>query len=104
MARRNNASHAARKRNSYMQPRDLAALLSLFLLSLPSTPWAAESAAFPVEETTIAQLHAAYLAGKTTARAVTQAYLDRIEAYDQRGPRLNSLINANARALDAADK
>ena len=44
---------------------------------------AAAGAAFPVDETTIAQLHAAYLARKATAREVTQAYLDRIAAYDK---------------------
>ncbi len=56
-----------------------------------------------VEETTIARLHAAYLAGTTTARAIPQAYLDRIDAYDRRGPFLNSLITLNSRALDEAD-
>jgi Asp-tRNA(Asn)/Glu-tRNA(Gln) amidotransferase A subunit family amidase len=60
------------------------------------------SAKFPVEETTIAQLQAAYLAGKTTAREVTQAYLDRIAAYDKRGPYLNALISINGHALAAA--
>lgn len=58
---------------------------------------------FPVEETTIAQLHAAYLAGKTTAHEVTQAYIDRIAAYDKSGPYLNSLIAVNAHALADAD-
>jgi Asp-tRNA(Asn)/Glu-tRNA(Gln) amidotransferase A subunit family amidase len=59
---------------------------------------------FEVVERTIAQLQAAYLAGSVTARAVTQAYLDRIEAYDRRGPYLNSLIRVNAHALTVADK
>jgi amidase len=62
------------------------------------------AATFPVAETTIAQLHAAYLTGTTTARDVTQAYLDRIEAYDKRGPYLNSLISLNAHALADADR
>jgi hypothetical protein len=43
-------------------------------------------AARAILKTTIAELHAAYLAGQLTARAVTQAYLDRIAAYDRRGP------------------
>lgn len=59
---------------------------------------------FPVEETSIAQIQAAYLAGKTTAREVTQAYLDRIAAYDKHGPYLNALITVNPRALEDADK
>src|SRR6266571_3009323 len=57
-----------------------------------------------VEETTIARLHAAYLAGTATARAITQAYLDRIDAYDRRGPFLNSLITLNHHALAEADR
>jgi amidase len=64
----------------------------------------AQAATFSVEEITIAQLHAAYLAGTTTAREVTQAYLDRIEAYDRRGPYLNSLICVNEHALAEADR
>jgi amidase len=59
---------------------------------------------FPVEEATVAQIHAAYLGGKTTAREVTQAYLDRIAAYDKRGPYLNSLITVSDRALADADQ
>jgi Asp-tRNA(Asn)/Glu-tRNA(Gln) amidotransferase A subunit family amidase len=63
-----------------------------------------EAATFPIEETTIAQLQAAYRAGKTTAREVTQAYLDRIASYDKRGPYLNALITVNAHALADAEK
>jgi len=59
---------------------------------------------FAVEETTIADLQAAYLAGRTTARAVTQAHLDRISAYDKRGPLINSLITVNPRAIEDADR
>jgi len=59
---------------------------------------------FDVQECTIAQLHAAYLDGSLTVHAVTQAYLDRIAAYDRRGPYLNSLITVNPRALEAADQ
>jgi len=59
--------------------------------------------AFDVVECTIADLHAAYRAGQVTARAVTQAYLERIAAYDRRGPYLNSLITVNEHALTVAD-
>jgi Asp-tRNA(Asn)/Glu-tRNA(Gln) amidotransferase A subunit family amidase len=57
-----------------------------------------------IEEVTIARLHAAYQAGETTARSVVRAYLDRIDAYDRRGPYLNSLIHVNANALAEADR
>jgi Asp-tRNA(Asn)/Glu-tRNA(Gln) amidotransferase A subunit family amidase len=64
----------------------------------------ADAAPFPVEETTIAQLHAAYLGRKTTAHEITQAYINRIVAYDKRGPYLNSIITLNDHALADADK
>ena len=38
-------------------------------------------AGFAVPETTIADIHAAYRAGTLTARALVEAYLDRIETY-----------------------
>ncbi len=72
------------------------------LLSIFTAP--THAATFPVEETSTAQIHAAYLANKTSAREVTQAYLDRIAAYDKRGPYLNSLITVNGKALADADR
>ena len=62
------------------------------------------AATLRLEETTVRQLHAAYLAGKTTAHKVTQAYIDRIAAYDKRGPYLNSLISVSQHALADADR
>jgi amidase len=64
----------------------------------------AEVAAFSVVEASIAGLEAAYMSGQTTAHAVTQAHLDRIAAYDKRGPLINSLITVNPRALEEADR
>jgi amidase len=57
-------------------------------------------ATFRVEETTIAQIHAAMNAGRLTCTALVDAYLARIEAYDKRGPALNAItvINPGARA------
>jgi Asp-tRNA(Asn)/Glu-tRNA(Gln) amidotransferase A subunit family amidase len=55
-------------------------------------------------ETTIDDIHAAYKAGKLTAHQLVQGYLDRINAYDKQGPRLNSVITLNSRALEEADK
>src|SRR3989475_6198437 len=58
----------------------------------------------PIEEITIDQLHTAYIEGRATAHEVTQAYLDRIAAFDKRGPYLNALITVNANALEDASK
>jgi amidase len=61
------------------------------------------TAAFSVEEATIADIHAAYRAGTATAQSVTQAHLDRIAAYDRKGPAIAAIIVTNAQALaDAA--
>ncbi len=58
---------------------------------------------FDVMEATIPGVHAALDARKLTCHALVQAYLDRIAAYDQRGPTLNSIQHINARALLEAD-
>jgi len=58
---------------------------------------------FEVMETTIAQVHAGFASGKLTCRALVQAYLDRIAAYDKTGPALNAIQFVNPRALEQAD-
>jgi amidase len=59
---------------------------------------------FTLLEATIADIHAAYKSGALTARKLVEAYLDRIERYDRGGPKINSLISLNPRALDEADR
>jgi amidase len=59
---------------------------------------------FQMMETTIDQVHAAYKSGKLTARQLVQGYLDRIQAYDKQGPKINSIITLNPKALEEADK
>ncbi len=41
--------------------------------------------------------------GAITCRQVVQGYIDRIEAFDQTGPRLNAVQHLNERALEEAD-
>jgi Asp-tRNA(Asn)/Glu-tRNA(Gln) amidotransferase A subunit family amidase len=60
--------------------------------------------AFKLLETTIADVHSAYKAGTLTARQLVQMYLDRIAAYDQKGPAINSVISLNPTALEEADR
>ncbi|HSE52905.1 MAG TPA: amidase family protein [Gemmatimonadales bacterium] len=69
-------------------------------LALP-LPLAAQK--FEVMETTIAGVHAGFTSGKLTCRALVQAYLDRIAAYDKTGPALNAIQFVNPRALEQAD-
>ncbi len=58
---------------------------------------------FDVMEATIPGVHAALDARRLTCRALVQAYLDRIDAYDKRGPTLNAVQHLNRRALAEAD-
>ncbi|HUQ51374.1 MAG TPA: amidase family protein, partial [Gammaproteobacteria bacterium] len=77
-------------------------LLLILLAVLPARVMSQPS--FDVMETTVAQIHRAYASGTLTARQLVQLYLDRIEAYDRNGPRINSVITLNAAALDEADR
>jgi len=61
------------------------------------------SSTFRVEEATIAQIHAALKAGHLTCRALVDAYLRRIEAYDKNGPALNAIVVVNPNAQKEAD-
>jgi Asp-tRNA(Asn)/Glu-tRNA(Gln) amidotransferase A subunit family amidase len=58
---------------------------------------------FDVLETTIADIHAAYRSGQLSARQLVQIYLDRIDAFDQKGPAINALITLNDHALEEAE-
>lgn len=58
---------------------------------------------FDVHEKSIAELHTAMRAGDVTARHLVDAYLTRIDAYDKRGPSLNSIIVVHPRARATAD-
>ena len=86
-----------------MRPRRQLWIASLLTLVL-STPLQAN--AFDLvryEEATIADIHAGLKAKTLTCRALVQMYLDRIEAYDKKGPSLNAIVVTNADALKVAD-
>ncbi len=59
---------------------------------------------FDLTETSVAEIHAGYRSGALTARALVEAYLERIEAFDRAGPKINALISLNPKALDEADR
>lgn len=65
--------------------------------------WRAQ-APFQLVEATIEDVHRAYQSGELTTRQLVQMYLDRIEAYDKQGPKINSVITLNPKALEEADK
>jgi amidase len=57
---------------------------------------------FHLDEATISDVHAAYKSGALTSLKLVQAYLERIRACDQVGPKLNVVIYLNPRALEEA--
>src|SRR5580698_998492 len=64
---------------------------------------AAVAQSFEVAEASIADEQKAMTEGRITSKALVQAYLRRIEAYDHQGPRLNALITINPNALKEAE-
>jgi len=59
---------------------------------------------FHLQETTIDAVDNAYKAGQLTAHQLVELYLKRIDAYDKKGPAINSVITTNPKALEEADR
>jgi amidase len=65
-------------------------------------PVAVQAATFKLVEATVGDINAAFDAGALTSEELTQLYLNRIKAYDNNGPNINSLITINPNALQTA--
>lgn len=90
-------------------PKQLIRILLavLFLISCNSDNNIKPAAAIPatwLEEMTISQLQQGYRDGKYTIRQVVADYLIRIEAIDNTGPELNSIIYVNPEAIQIAEE
>lgn len=68
----------------------------------PSGKTPPATAAFPLEEVTIAGLQEMMASGQTTSEKLVALYLERIEAIDKSGPGLNAIIEVNPDALATA--
>ncbi len=94
---------------TFRLPRSASAAVALATAFCAVTVLAGPAAAqqpggaFRVEETTIAEIHAALAGGRLTCRALVQRYLDRIDAMDKRGPGINAIVTINPGALATAD-
>ena len=77
--------------------------LSLAAVTCAALPTLLGAQQFDVMEATIPGVHAAMDARRLSCRALVQAYLDRIAAYDKQGPALNAIQHVNTRALAEAD-
>jgi Asp-tRNA(Asn)/Glu-tRNA(Gln) amidotransferase A subunit family amidase len=84
--------------------RLLAAVLIVLSRLVAASPSAGGSfSLMHTQEATIAEIRAALEARELTCRQLVQMYLDRIAAYDKKGPPLNAIIMINPNALFAAD-
>lgn len=61
-----------------------------------------QAATFDLQTATVADIQAAMDAGALSSEKLVQLYLDRIEAYDKHGPKINAVITLNPRALQEA--
>jgi amidase len=75
----------------------------LLLLAVPARTAPQSPAPFPIEEATIAQVHAAMKAKRLTCRDLVGQYLKRIEASDRQGAALNAIVEVNPGALAEAE-
>ena len=65
-------------------------------------PSLAQAPPFHLEEATILRIRAAFATGQLTCAQLTRLYLDRIEAYNLKGPSLHAIINVNPKAMETA--
>lgn len=78
--------------------RRFFSVLTLAALSLSS----AGAATFDLQTATIEDINKAFDAGALTSEKLLQLYLNRIEAYDKKGPKINSIITLQPQALELA--
>lgn len=62
----------------------------------------ARAASFDLQTATLEDVNKAFDSGALTSEKLVQLYLARIDAYDKKGPNINSVITLNAQALETA--
>lgn len=77
-------------------------LSSLLLAALVAVTPVFAKKTFDLSTATVLDIQAAMDAGALTSEKLTELYLARIAAYDQTGPKLNTIITLNAKALETA--
>jgi Asp-tRNA(Asn)/Glu-tRNA(Gln) amidotransferase A subunit family amidase len=85
-----------------MSPRSGFAWLPLLVLA--PLPTRSQTKPFHLVEATIQDVHDAYKSGRLSSHQLVQLYLNRIAAFDQKGPSLNAIITVNPLALEEADR
>ncbi len=81
-------------------PKQVLTYLCVFGFS--AFPLAAVAETFRLIEATIADVNQGFDQGTLTSEQLVQLYLNRIKAYEERGPKINALISVNPNALAKA--
>ena len=81
---------------------ELIAVGTAAALVRPSSAAAADNV--ELEEITVGELQEGMRAGRFTSRSIAEAYLQRIDAIDKRGPAINAIIELNPDALAIAEE
>jgi Asp-tRNA(Asn)/Glu-tRNA(Gln) amidotransferase A subunit family amidase len=83
--------------------RRLASRLQVVAVCVVCAPLAeAQERTFDLLTASVADIQAAVAAGALTYERLVRLYLNRIEAYDKQGPRLNAVLQINPQALELA--
>jgi len=77
-------------------------LIAMSVATAASAGALAAQAPFHLQEVTIAGIHGAFASGQLTCAQLTKLYLDRIEAYNLKGPALHAIITVNPKAMETA--
>lgn len=78
----------------------LGSVVALFMLALTAVP--TRSAEFNLQTATIEDINKAFDSGALNSEKLVGLYLKRIAAYDKNGPKINSVITLNAKAIETA--
>ncbi len=79
------------------------ASLALLAGSVGATFGQSEASSFDLMEASIPELQQAMEAGLVTSADLVRWYLARIDAFDDRGPQLNSMVYVNKKAIERAE-
>jgi len=79
-----------------------SSLVLVFIAAAIIRAQSPKSREFDLLTARVADIQAAVGAGALTYEHLVQLYLNRIEAYDKKGPRLNAVIEINSHALEIA--
>src|SRR6185295_2729917 len=84
-----------------MSIRQAGALVAAVVVLVAPRPLA-QTRSFDLLTAGILEIQAAVASGGLTYERLVQLYLNRIEAYDKNGPKLNAILAINPRALETA--